>query len=209
MAVLLPAKFVFLAQPHSGSSAMVLALQDVFPEAFDLRPQHMSLADVKGGPGAGRIEQINKQRTRIYKDTPRGGMTHAATVPLAVQQAITGKERVFTVIRNPYDFLVSCYVRRGGNQSFEGFVKSYNESPYIENGRIFYHVPDCQTLLRWENLQNELNELMRDLDLPEVPVGRHNVTADKKPWESYYTPKAFEIVNERFGDEFVDFYKQR
>lgn len=210
MAILLPGKFIFLAQPHSGSSAMVLALQDVFPEAFDIRPQHMSLADLKGQPGAVRIEQISKQRTRIWKKGgARSGMTHSATVPIAVQATITGKERVFTVVRNPYDFLTSCYVRRGGNQPFEAFVKGYNESPYVESGRIHYHVPECQTILRWENLQAELNGLMHELGLPDVEVGRHNVTKDKKPWESYYTPKAFEFVNERFSADFGKFYELR
>ena len=31
---------------------------------------------------------------------------------IAIGEYITGKEHVFTVIRNPYDFLVSCFVRR-------------------------------------------------------------------------------------------------
>lgn len=210
MAVLLPGKFIFLAQPHSASSAMVLALQDAFPEAFDIRPQHMSLADLKGGPGAARIEQISQARTRVWKQGgPRSGMTHSGAFPLMVRGAVTGAERVFTVVRNPYDFLTSCFVRRGRNLSFEAFVRGYNESPYVEDGRVLYHVPDCHTVLRYEDLQSELDGLMNDLGLPDVPVGRHNVTKDKKPWETYYTPGAFEIVNERFGDEIEQFYELR
>jgi len=70
VAVLLPGKFIFLAQPHTGSSAMVLAFQDVFPEALDLRPHHMRLDDVKGKPGAVRMQQISRQRTRVWDHRP-------------------------------------------------------------------------------------------------------------------------------------------
>ena len=210
MAVLLPGKFVFLAHPHTGSSAMVLALQDAFPEAYDLRPHHMTLDDVRGKPGAVRIEQISRQRTRVWKQGgPRSGMTHSAVVPATVRGLVTGDEHVFGVVRNPYDFLVSCYVRRGGKQPFEAFVKSYHESPYIEEGKIYYHEKDCDTLLRHERLQRGLDVLMKRLNLPTFELGRHNETKDKKPWETYYTPEAFKIVNDRFGPEFFGFYDPR
>ena len=210
MAVVLPGKFIFLAHPHTGSSAMMLALQDAFPEALDLRPHHMSLADVKGEPGGARIEQISRQRARVWKEGgPRSGMTHSSTVPIAVQQTITGKERVFTVIRNPYDFLVSCYVRRGQGRRFEDFVRSYDEDPYVRDGRLYYHFDDCHTVLQHERLQGELDALMKRLNLPTFELGRHNETEGKRPWESYYTPEAFQIVNERFGMEFNEFYMMR
>lgn len=205
MAVLLPGKFIFLAQPHTGSSAMVLAFQDVFPEALDLRPHHMTLDDVRGRPGAIRMEQIGRQRRRLWDLRPNKKRQEGPT-PEAVRKAVTGTERVFTVVRNPYDFMATCYVRRGRGKLFEDFVRNYGASPYVEDGKLYYHVPDCHTVLRWETLQTELDALMTELGLDPVPVGRHNVTKDKKPWESYYTPRAFEIVNQRFGDEFADFY---
>lgn len=208
MAVILPGKFIFLAQPHTGSSAMMLGLQDTFPEALDLRPHHMRLHDVKGKPGAIRIEQINRQRTRLWDQRPHKRKNHEVA-PDIVHKYVTGDEHIFTVIRDPYDFLVSCFVRRGRGQPFESFVKNYEQSPYIENGKIYYHVPDCHSVLRWENLQEELNCLMAKLGLSEVPLGKHNETKNKKPWQSYYTPKAFEIVNERFGDEFEGFYPRK
>lgn len=207
MAVLLPGKFIFLAQPHTASSAMCLALQDVFPDAYDLRPHHMSLADVKGELGATRLEHISQQRTRIWKPGgPRSGMTHSSALPTMVRGLITGREHVFGVVRNPYDFLATCFARRGHGKAFLDFVKNFREDPYVRDGRIYYHDQDCDTLLRYENLQPELNALMRRLDLPEVPLGRHNETQNKQPWETYYTPEAFETVNERFGEEAARFY---
>lgn len=205
MAVLLPGKFIFLAHPHTGSSAMCLALQDAFPEALDLRPHHMSLGDLKGEPGAVRMEQISRQRTRVWKPDRLPGDWD----PEIVRKFVTGTEHVFAVVRNPYDFLVSCYVRRGGKQPFESFVRGYQEDPYVRDGRLYYHEPDCDTMLRHERLQRGLNVLMKTLGLPAVPLERHNETKDKQPWESYYTPEAFKIVNDRFGQEFFKFYAPR
>jgi hypothetical protein len=205
VAVLLPEKFIFLAHPHTGSSAMVLALQDVFPEALDLRPHHMSLDDVKGKPGAVRMEQISRRRERVW--TPRKQVGDYD--PDVVRKFVKGTEHVFSVVRNPYDFLASCYVRRGRGQSFSAFVKSYRQDPYIRDGKIYYHLADSQNVLRYENLQEELNQMMAHLGLPGVPLQRHNVTADKKPWESYYDPTSYAIVNERFGAEFSRFYDPR
>lgn len=205
MAVLLPGKFVFLAHPHTGSSAMVLALQDAFPEAYDLRPHHMSLDDVKGKPGAIRMEQISKQRTRLWKNTRSGDKN----LPQHVRDLVTGEEHVFGVVRNPYDFLVTCFVRRGKRATFVNFVKSFREDPYIRDGRIYYHEKDCDTLLHHESLQAGLDVLMKRLNLPTFEPGRHNETKGKEPWESYYTPEAFKIVNDRFGSEFHGFYDTR
>jgi hypothetical protein len=210
VAVVLPGKFIFLAQPHTGSSAMVLAFQDAFPEALDLRPHHMSLADVKGLPGATRMTQISRSRTRIWDDRPHKRRNLSMDVnPEIVHKYITGQEHVFTVIRNPYDFLATCFVRRGGNKSFEAFVRGYRESPYIEDDKMYYHVPDCDSVLHWEKMPLCIDRMMRKLGLPELNLERHNVTKDKKPWPEYYSAKAFDIVNRRFGEEFSRFYKMR
>jgi len=212
MAVLLPGKFIFLAHPHTGSSAMVLALQDAFPEALDLRPHHMMLADVRGEPGAVRMEQISRQRTRVWdrRKHKRSMMTNELTyAPEIVRRFVTGREHVFSVVRNPYDFLTSCYVRRGQGLPFASFVRGYREDPYVRDGRIYYHAGDSRTVIRYERLQDELDGLMRGMDLPTFQLDRHNETPGKEPWQSYYTPEAYRVVNERFGDEFARFYSPR
>ena len=212
MAILLPGKFLFLAHPHTASSSMVLAFQDIFPNAYDLRPHHMTLNDVRGKQGAIRIEQISQQRTRIFhhrgKRLPDGSVRPRST-PEEIRKLVTGNEVRFTVIRNPYDYFASRYVRLDKKEPFESFCRGYSASPYIEGGKIYYHLPDSQRILRYENLQTELNALMKELELPEVPLGQHNPTQGKKPWESYYSPEAFAFVNERFGEEFERFYEKR
>ena len=180
----------------------MLGLQDAFPEAMDLRPHHMTLADVHGKPCAVRIEQIQRRRAKIYDER----RPHLGEMPTKI---FHGNEHIFTIIRNPYDFLASCYVRRGQERGFEGFVRSYNEDPYVRDGQLYYHLDDCQTILRHERLQSDLDALMKRLGLSTFELGRYNETEGKKPWETYYTPRAFEIMNERFGQEFNNFYKTR
>lgn len=208
MAVLLPGKLLFLAHPHTGSSSMTLALQDAFPEALDLRPHHMSLADVRGDPGAACIKQISRARVRVWDHRP-GKRPDPELTPKAVRGLVTGDEHVFSVLRNPYDLLATCYVRRGRGTSFVEFVRSYNESPYVEDGRLYYHEPDSDTLLRYELLQSGLDLLLEKLGLSRIELGRHNETSSKRPWETYYTPEAYRVVNSRFGDEFSKFYGPR
>lgn len=212
MAVILPGKFIFLAQPHTGSSAMVLALQDAFPEAIDVRPHHMTLTDVRKSTSKELFTQISQQRTRLWsrrKRQPYKPKDLEVLDPDGVREKITGEEHVFTIIRNPYDFLTSCFVRRSKTKNFEDFVQGYDESPYLEQGKIYYHIPDCDSILHWEKMPLCVNRVMRMLDLPEIPLERHNETKGKEPWPSYFTPKAFEIVNERFGKEFSSHYKMR
>lgn len=189
----------------------MLALQDAFPEAFDLRPHHMTLAEVRGERGAECIRKISQKRARIWdhREHKRSALTVAGNFNRTVQQMVTGQELVWSVVRNPYDFFTSCYVRRGGSSSFESFVGSYNEDPYVREGRIYYHEDDCDMMIKYEQLQPRLNKLMKQLGLRTFRLERHNETQDKKPWETYYTPKAFEIVNDRFGKEFEGFYPLR
>ena len=185
---------------------MCLALQDAFPEAYDLRPHHMSLDDVKGEPGAVRMEQISKRRTRLWKSSR---LENKNVDPAQVQNLITGQEHIFSAVRNPYDFFVTCFVRRGRGAAFVNFLKSYREDPYVRGGRLYYHKRDCDTVLRHETLQADLNTLMKKLDLLDVPLERHNETKDKKPWETYYTPETFRAVNTRFEQDFCGFYEPR
>lgn len=186
----------------------MLALQDAFPEALDLRPHHMSLADVTGERGASRMEQISKRRGHVWKaNSPRS--SSGEITPDIVRHFVTGDEHVFTVVRNPYDFLVSCFERRGRGQPFTSFVGNYDDDPYVRDGRLYYHVDDCHTIIRYESLEGDLDALMRRLGLPTFELGRHNETPQKGPWETYYTPDAYRVVNDRFADEFSRFYEPR
>jgi hypothetical protein len=211
VAVLLPGKFIYLAHPHTASSAMVLGLQDAFEDAFDLRPHHMTLADVRREPGAVDFEQISRQRTRVWhhrKELPYH-FTRRGVLPEEVPGLITGEETVFSVVRNPYDYLATCFLRHTRGAQMGVFLRSFRKDPYLRQGQLWYHRADSDVVLQYERLEDELAALMERLGLGPVKLGQHNQTTEKQPWETYYTPEYFGIVNERFGDEIAEFYEPR
>ena len=155
-------------------------------------------------------DQLSRRRERVWMRnrelTPR-------QEPVTPEQVVTMVENTrarVSVVRNPYDFLASCYVRKGRRgQRFEDFVASFQLDPFVVEGRLYYHLDASDEVLRYENLAREFNGFLGRLGLPPIQIERLNVTKDKRPWESYYTPKAFETVNGRFGDEFGQFYDLR
>lgn len=214
MAVLLPGKFLYLAHPHTASTATCLALQDAFPQACDLRPHHMLLAEARGET-APQLLTVMQRREKIWDSRLHKRLAEsmppgiAARLPDGLADLHEGGELVWSVVRNPYDLWVTTYLRKDRTGNFESFVERFSHPPWVVDGRMFYHVPGSDMVLRYETLQADLDRLTARLDLNRIELGRHNETVNKQPWETYYTPRAFQIVNERFGDEFAPFYELR
>lgn len=204
MAILVPGKFIYLAHPHTGSSAMTIAVAAAIPEAYDLRPHHMTLDEVREG----KYTSIKQRRSDVWDNREHRRKRFKRVVnPEDVTSLITGDEVVFSVVRNPYDYLTTCFVRQAKGQNFEAFVESFNRTPFIQEGLLWYHAKDSHHVLKWENMQEELDTLMDQLGCPRVDMGRqYNTTPDKKPWREYYSPKALVTVHRRFGEEIRHWY---
>jgi len=116
-------------------------------------------------------------------------------------------ELVFTTIRNPYDALVSWYVRmdrtRGFPVSMAHFLRKYEHEDFARGDppSLFYHCRPGVEVLRWETLQEEFDALLMQLELPTVRLPRDNVTPKKGPWRDYYDAEALEAVHARFGHD--------
>jgi hypothetical protein len=204
MAVLLPGKFLFLAHPHTASNSMMFALTGHFEDdAVDLRPHHLTLRDLRRDHPL--REKLSHYRGKRLKD----GSIRRRLTPDEIRQKVSGDEHIFSVVRNPYDFLTSCFVRQKKTAEFVDFVRGFDTKPYIREGTIHYHADDSHTVLRFENLQPELDTLFAKIGLPQVTLGTHNVADEKNPWESYYTPAAFRVVNDQFGEEIERFHELR
>ena len=191
---------------------MGLGIQDAFPQtAFDMRPHHMTLAQARGKDENTKLLAIMQNRKKVWDYRPgrRNGMTMEAAVPTMVRAMFTGHERVWCVVRNPYDLLTTTFLRKGQGQSLEQFMTKFGEPPWIEKGKLFYHTLEADKVLRYENLQTECDALMDELEVRRVCIPRANETANKEPWEIYWTPEAFAIVNDRFGKEFESYYEPR
>lgn len=119
-----------------------------------------------------------------------------------------GDEVVFTVIRNPYDLCATWYIRSDPQMTIFEFLSMWDQKPQITDGRIYSFVDDCDEILRYESLQEDIDDLLERVDLPSVDIVLENKTKKKtKPWIEYYDQKTIEVVNERFGEEFKEYYE--
>ena len=186
MAVILPGKFVYLCTPHTASNATVAALKEI--------------------PGV-----IN------VKD-PRGKVTYHATLEQvrSIREDLTGTELVFTAVRNPYDVLVSWYLRnRHYHRLKEGiayldFLQEWlkrDSWPYVYDGKLFYHAEDARVVMRYElGIEAEVNSVLRKIaGMPQVRLGLENETPEKDHWSTYYDQATYAFVNDTFRDDIVKF----
>lgn len=190
MAIVLPGKFIYLATMHTASMATAAAL--------------------KGLPGA------------FQPKDPLKHIGHHATlkeVRSLCGDQLTGSEVVFTCIRNPYDILVSWYLRnrthfavlsRHPDATFGDFLEVWipkDDRPFMLERRMLYAAKDAQVVLRYERgVEEEVNGALRKMaGLPPLRISRENVTPGKKNWSLYYDEDTYALVNEHFRDDIAGF----
>jgi len=179
MAVVLPGKFLYVANYHVASLATAQALDEQIEETYRVGPHHAS------------PDRLLKVRQDFFV------RQHEHLEPGDVMD---GSEVTVATVRNPYDWLVSCWLRRGGGVPFVQYVAELCEtSPgaYVRNGKIFWHEAD--ELLHWEHLPEELNAFLSRFGLSGMALPHKNQTAGKKPWRGYYNVEIVGLVNRRFG----------
>lgn len=192
MAVVLPGSFICLAHMYTGSMGVAKTLRTI----------------------EGAFAAYNKRK----------GIGHHATleeVKRVCGDKLTGTEKVFTVVRNPYDVLATMFVRNrnhyqvrsleervGRDPTFKEFLEVWlelNRRPYMEEGRLFYH--DAKVHLRYERLQAEFDTLIRRL--PNTPgslfLEPESPGSPQDHWTSFYDDATYTYVNEHFKEDLVKF----
>jgi hypothetical protein len=194
MAVVFPGKFIYLATIHTGAMATANALKTI----------------------DGAFSAYDK----------RNGIGHLATLDQVKQvcgDQLTGMELVVGGVRNPYDLFVSwmhhsdqhLQVRRweqANKQTINvrGFLELWlemNHDPYFRDGRVFHQAKDCKKFIHFENLQVDINSILRKI--PEMPSeARLRGMPEMRPrdhWSTFYDDDTYAFVNEHFQQEFVEF----
>ena len=195
MAVLIPGKLLFLQTPHTAS----MATSDVFRAAGG------RAMFVSGATGAhATYEEIKRGDCRVEIKGPgwRGDP----------RKHMKGNEVIVTTVRNPYDSITTWFLRshaRKMGDKFSSVIRGVQHRPYIHNGLMWYHLPDAKRVMRYENLEGELESLLGALGLRYRPLARKNETKHKGNWMDLYRedPKAIDVVNERFSKEFSAYYE--
>ena len=124
--------------------------------------------------------------------------------------------RKFTIIRNPYDKMVSWYFYLKRNLGENYNIIEFNE--WIKDPSKFWHasdpisflkpqfkwVDDTVVLLKFENLNKELKQFFgKEIDLPITNKSNHN------HYLEYYNEESLDIIYDRYEEDFEKFnYKK-
>ncbi len=189
MAVLIPGKLVYLATPHTASTSTNWALSEL--------------------PGA-----LSSSSASVGLDTSPLRVLHHATREEILPHC-KGGELFISTHRHPADLVVTWYLRQkkhleervlNREVSMEEFVEGIddamlNSAPYyIREGKMFWH--DADKWLYYDKLRDQLNDILRSLNLPTVALPRLNVTKGRAAvWKAYYTDKALDALRRRFWKE--------
>ena len=124
--------------------------------------------------------------------------------------------RKFTIIRNPYDKMVSWYfyLKRNLGENYE--VLEFNE--WIKDPSKLWHADDpayfldpqhtwvdnTVVIIKYENLDKELNEFFgEEINLPVINKSSHD------HYSSYYNEKSLGIIYDRYKEDFEKYnYKK-
>ena len=117
--------------------------------------------------------------------------------------------RKFTIIRNPYDKMVSWYFYLKRNLGENYKVIEFNE--WIKDPSKFWHandpisylkpqhewVDETVEILKFENLNKELNEFFKEeINLPIINKSNH------KHYLDYYNEESSNIIYNRYKEDF-------
>lgn len=202
MAVVLPGSFVYLAHMYTSADTVAYALKRI--------------------PGA--IVPTNKPKGI-------GALATFEQVRELCGDKLTGTEKVFTVVRHPYEILADMYVTNrthlhgrllertlGREPTFTEFIQNWYELnlyPYMKDHRLFYQ--NAAVYLRHERLQADLDNLFRKLPdtPPSIPLGVQNDLVERDHYTTFFDEEAYAFVNQawqsdiaRFGYSFIRSNKQ-
>ncbi len=207
--------YIFIHIPKTGGTSMALALEN---------------RAAKDDIMLGDTPKAIKRRTRV-KDVAAAGRLWKHSTLFDIDGLVTTEEveaaKVFTMVRNPWDRMVSYYhwlqsqnfyheaVRIAKHASFSEFLNhphtrtTFKSNPY---GRYVTGVGGqerCDLFVRLEHLDEDLPKLETLIDLKLTPFPHENSSARGDAFQGYYSLADRKLVKEiaqqdieRFGYEF-------
>jgi hypothetical protein len=189
--------------------------------------------------GGTSIENIGKKNGKLWgtfhKEYACNSCSHSHTVFKYINKEIQLKYDWFTVVRNPYERILSeFYCKWGGIGSYEksiplvkeecnkfliSKIKNYNGFGYHYTPQFFYLENDYNIdikILRLENLKEDFNNLMKDYDY-DINLTNHDNKSNKRSFKiSDFSEELIDLINvvykkdfELFGYKMMDFNKEK
>lgn len=177
------ARAIYLAHPRTASNATVAALREV---GFE-----------KAGPPSDHHGRLWDGSTPVTPETRSDWL-------------------VFTAVRNHYDAAVSWLMRNSvGREMLRTHSRTEAFRTVLSNGNRWVrerslwwlHSDDADRVMRYEQLEQDLAEVLAELGLPAPQLPRVNVTDERaaRPHREFYDEAAREYVAGRFGREMEAF----
>lgn len=167
-----------------------------------------------------RVGLLRRPQLRVIAGTRHETLAEASVVLRSLGRRLEDFHMIIAVVRNPYDLEVSRYhFFRHGHLGVKGLAREYAEelalagdfaafarhAPYhgrlpgqIEDWfEIEGRIPDNMRILRFENLQRELDEAI-------APLGRHRSSLPKLnasahgPYRDYITRETEEAIYNKY-----------
>ena len=120
----------------------------------------------------------------------------------------------FGCVRNPWDRAVSWHLF---NERYKHGRETLDRDRFLEWLRTYRHLYTASEMLsldghlavdfavRYERLQNDLNEVLKRLSLPESVLPVTNVTSRRWHYSQYYDEELRDVVARHFRDDIENF----
>lgn len=135
-------------------------------------------------------------------------------LPWRVKKYSINPDWSFCVVRNPWDRWVSWwwywrYIAQRFETSFEEYTERYFAGEYEgqQGGQYsmcapqVWHSIACDSILRYENLQEDFKVVQDKLNL-YIPLRKtSNISKGKQDYRTYYTPRLIDVVSAYYEDD--------
>jgi chondroitin 4-sulfotransferase 11 len=119
----------------------------------------------------------------------------------------------FTVVRNPWDRVVSYY-HSGAIQSHLSFtdwvIDRYKHKNFIDYHRMYmpcstwFNKDEINRVIKYENINIEFSQLCSELQL-DAKLEKHNMTLNRSGYQDYYINETRQIIHDIFIDDINQF----
>ena len=124
----------------------------------------------------------------------------------------------FSLIRNPFERLISVYyspnrvaldnvdINSFDRQNFLRIIqeeRTFRE--YVCTGESQELLGEIDYVVRYESLESDFKALCEKLGLPNLKLGRYNVSKRKRGYHQYYDQELIKAVHNRFHEEIETF----
>ena len=170
--------------------------------AIVLDHKHVGIPEIE----AGHFRTVKIRRADKFEILWTRSTSKQTTYSLS-PEVYTKKEIVFSTVRNPYDIIATWWaLDRYGFSSFLEFINELQDARFTE---LDYLVKQGSQFIRYEHLNEDLNQLLSDVGLEPVEIPHMNATPDKKPWIEFFDRELLSAVISRFAQYFDQYGYER